>query len=75
VSYSTARWSGTSDICYTLREFEVFYNEHRPHQGIANGRPLAALPKPITDPHRLAHLNIQRRDRLAGILHEYEHAA
>lgn len=55
--------------------YEAFYNSHRPHQGIANARPLAPLPEPITDPDRLAHLNIHRRDRLAGILHEYEHAA
>jgi transposase InsO family protein len=62
-------------LLYALREFEVFYNEHRPHQGIANARPLAPLPEPISDPDRLAHLNIHRRDRLGGILHEYEHAA
>jgi putative transposase len=60
---------------HVLHEFETFYNEHRPHQGIANARPLAPLPKPITDPDRLAHLHIHRRDRLGGILHEYEHAA
>jgi hypothetical protein len=39
---------------------------HRPHQGIANARPLAPLPAPITDPHRLAHLNIHRHDRPAA---------
>ena len=48
---------------------------HRPHQGIANVRPLALLPEPITEPRLLAHLNIHRHDRLAGILHEYDHAA
>jgi transposase InsO family protein len=62
-------------LLHALREYEVFYNKHRPHQGIANARPLAPLPEPITDPDRLAHLNIHRRDRLGGILHEYEHAA
>jgi len=50
-------------------------NEHRPHQGIANARPLALLPESITDPDQLARLNIHRRDRLGGDLHEYEHAA
>ncbi|WBB96722.1 MULTISPECIES: hypothetical protein [unclassified Solwaraspora] len=44
-------------------------------EGIANARPLAPLLEPITDPDRPAHLNIHRRDRLGGILHEYEHAA
>jgi len=32
-----------------LREYERFYNLHRPHPGIANIRPLKALPEPITD--------------------------
>jgi putative transposase len=62
-------------LLHALREFEVFYNTHRAHQGIANARPLAPLPESITDPDRLAHLSIHRRDRLGGILHEYEHAA
>jgi transposase InsO family protein len=62
-------------LLHALREFEAFYNAHRPHQGLANARPLALLPEPITDPDRLAHLTIRRRDRLGGILHEYEHAA
>jgi hypothetical protein len=35
-----------------LREFEAFHNTHRPHQGIANARPLRPLPPPITDPDR-----------------------
>jgi hypothetical protein len=61
-------------LLHALREFETFYNGHRPHQGITNTRPLAPLPEPITDPDRIAHLNIYRRDRLGGILHEYEHA-
>jgi transposase InsO family protein len=60
---------------HALREFEIFHNRHRPHQGTANAQPLAPLPEPITDPDRIAHLNIHRRDRLGGIRHEYEHAA
>jgi transposase InsO family protein len=62
-------------LLHALREYEAFYNTHRPHQGIGNARPLALLPEPITGPDRLARLNIHRRDRLGGILHEYEHAA
>jgi putative transposase len=59
-----------------LREFEAFYNHHRPHQGIANARPLRPLPPPITDhPDQIAHLDIRRRQRLGGILNEYDHAA
>jgi transposase InsO family protein len=62
-------------LLHALREYEVFYNTHRPHQGIAKARPLAPLPEPITGPNRLTHLNIHRHDRLGGILREYEHAA
>jgi putative transposase len=61
-------------LLHTLHEFEQFYNGHRPHQGIANAHPLYPLPAQISDPDKLAHLDIRRRDRLGGILHEYEHA-
>jgi putative transposase len=62
-------------LLHALREFEQFYNGHRPHQGIANARPLYPLPAQVTDPDKIARLDIRRRDRLGGILHEYEHAA
>jgi hypothetical protein len=60
---------------HALREFEAFYNTHRPHQGIANARPLRPLPPPITDRDEIAHLDIRRHQRLGGILNEYRHAA
>jgi transposase InsO family protein len=62
-------------LLHALREYEIFYNEHRPHQGIANARPLKSLPEPITERDQLVRLNIRRRDRLGGILHEYDNAA
>ncbi|WP_223839116.1 transposase [Saccharopolyspora pogona] len=62
-------------LLHALREFEAFYNSHRPHQGIANARPLPLLPEPIDDPTQLAHLDIRRSERLGGILNEYQHAA
>jgi putative transposase len=62
-------------LLHALREFEQFYNGYRPHQGIANARPLRPLPAPITDRENLARVDVRRRDRLGGILHEYEHAA
>ncbi|MFA1551890.1 integrase core domain-containing protein [Actinomadura chokoriensis] len=62
-------------LLHNLREFETFYNAHRPHQGIANSRPLKPLPPPITEPDQIAHLDIRRRQRLGGILNEYEHSA
>nr|WP_245881681.1 integrase core domain-containing protein [Streptomyces milbemycinicus] len=62
-------------LLHALREFEQFYNGHRPHRGIANARPLHPLPAPTDDPDTLARLDIRRRDRLGGLLHEYQHAA
>jgi len=62
-------------LIHALRQFEQFYNLHRPHQGIANARPLRALPSPIPLTDVDARLRVQRRDRLGGVLHEYRHAA
>jgi putative transposase len=62
-------------LLHSLREFEQFYNGHRPHQGINNARPLNSLPAPITDPGKIDRLDIRKRDRLGGILHEFHHAA
>ncbi|MER6812726.1 integrase core domain-containing protein [Spirillospora sp. NPDC000708] len=45
-------------LLHALREFETFYDEHRPHQGIANARPLKPLPPPINESDRIAYLNI-----------------
>jgi transposase InsO family protein len=60
---------------HALREFETFYNDHRPHRTLHAAAALHPLPPPITQRARLHHLNIQRHDRLGGILHEYNHAA
>jgi putative transposase len=62
-------------LLHTLREYEHFYNGHRPHRTFAQAAPLRALPEPITDPGQIARLNIRRHDRLGGTLHEYRHAA
>ncbi len=58
-------------LLHALREYERHYNAHRPHRGIASARPLQPLPDPITEPAKLARLDIRRRDRLGGILQEY----
>jgi putative transposase len=62
-------------LLHALREYEAFYNAHRPHRTLAGAAPLRPLPEPITEPDRLVHLDVHRRDRLGGILHEYQHAA
>jgi hypothetical protein len=66
---------GQPHLLHALREFELFYNGHRPHQGIANARPLQPLPVPLVVPDQIASLGIRRHDRLGGVLHEYQHAA
>jgi putative transposase len=62
-------------LLHARREFEHFYNSHRPHQGIVNARPLRPLPPLIPKPGATTQLHIHRRDRLGGILHEYQPAA
>src|SRR5262249_24164400 len=61
-------------LLHALHQYEQHYKTHRPHRGIANARPLQPLPEPISNPATIMHLSIRRRDRLGGILHEYEHA-
>ena len=57
----------------TLTVFVDHYNRHRPHRSLdlvpPNGRPAT---EKWTGSHTLA---IRRRDRLGGLLHEYERAA
>jgi transposase InsO family protein len=62
-------------LLHALREFEQFYNDHRPHQGLGNARPLQPLPAPLTDLGQIVRLDVRRHDRLGGTLHEYHHAA
>jgi len=51
---------------HVLRQFEIHYNAHRPHQGLDQAAPLRAVPTPITDPDRITRLDILREDRLGG---------
>jgi len=59
-------------LVHALREFETHYNLHRPHRSLGQSAPLHPAPEPIDGS---ADMNMRRRDRLGGILHEYEHAA
>lgn len=60
---------------HVLAEFESSYNQHRPHRALHSAAPLRPVPEPITEPERLDRLDVHRRDRLSGLLHEYAHAA
>jgi transposase InsO family protein len=70
----TLMWNHAHPL-HALREFEPFYNEHRPHRALHNAAPPRPPPQPITDPSRLHYLKVHRQDRLCGILHEYTHTA
>ncbi|GAA2334930.1 hypothetical protein SVIO_027390 [Streptomyces violaceusniger] len=64
-----------SRLLHPLREYESFYNEHRPHRALSQAAPCRPLPAPIAKQAQLAHMEIDRRDRLGGALHDYQHAA
>jgi transposase InsO family protein len=64
-----------SHLLHALREFQSFYNEHRPHRTLQQAAPLRPLPEPTSVPEPIRHLEVRRRDRLGGTLHEYHHAA
>ena len=51
-----------------LREYEDFYNTHRPHWALKQAAPLRPLPDGVTD---LDQFRVQRRDRVGGVIHEY----
>ena len=70
----TLTWN-QAHLLHTLAEFEAFYNQHRSHRTLHSAAPLLLLPEPITEPDRLDRLDVHRRDRLGGILHEYTHPA
>jgi transposase InsO family protein len=59
---------------HALRQFELHHNLHRPHQAMHQATPLHAVPEPLT-PAQIPHLDVRRKDRLGGVLHEYQHAA
>ena len=54
-----------------LTEYAEHYNSHRPHRTLSQAAPLRPLPQPTTG----ATNTVQRRDRLGGLLHEYQQVA
>jgi putative transposase len=55
-------------LMIVLREYENFYNTHRPHRALKQAAPLRPLPDGITS---LDQFRVQRRDRAGGVIHEY----
>ena len=60
-----------------LRSYARHYNQHRPHQGISQEIPVPTSPSPLMSatPGQSQRRHIRRRDRLGGLIHEYELAA
>jgi transposase InsO family protein len=63
-----------------LRSYAPHYNCHRPHQGLSQEIPVPTLPSPMlaatpAQPSHSRPLRVRRRDRLGGLIHEYELAA
>ena len=54
-----------------LREYVAYYNTHRPHRSLEQQPPLETDPVSGHD----NEWHVRRRDRLGGLLHEYELAA
>ena len=55
-----------------LREYVAHHNTHRPHRALSQQPP---IPKPIPTRTPPGDARVRRRDRLGGLLHEYELAA
>jgi transposase InsO family protein len=53
-----------------LAEYEDHFNAHRPHRALNQASPLSPLPDPVD-----ADIEVIRRDRLGGLIHEYAQVA
>jgi transposase InsO family protein len=54
-----------------LTEYVDHYNRHRPHRSLNQAAPLRPLPKPVG----YDNIQILKRHRLGGLIHEYAQAA
>jgi transposase InsO family protein len=54
-----------------LTEYAEHYNNNRPHRALGQAAPLRPLPQRTTSDTNI----VRRRDRLGGLLHEYQQVA
>ena len=59
---------------HVLRVYTRHYNEHRPHHSLAF-RPPEQADRTLTPLRAPPYPQLNRRDLLGGLIHEYEHAA
>ncbi|HEX5402609.1 MAG TPA: integrase core domain-containing protein [Pseudonocardiaceae bacterium] len=55
---------------HVLAEYETHFNAHRPHRSLGQAAPL----RPLTD-YEAGDVDVVRRDRLGGVIHEYAQVA
>src|SRR6202158_5266501 len=55
-----------------LSACERHHNDHRPHMALSSAAPLKPLPAEVTD---LEAFRVRRRDRVGGVINEYQVAA
>jgi putative transposase len=65
---------GPDHLARVLREYVAHYNEHRPHRSL-NQRPPAQHNQPVAGDPISSDRDVQRRDILGGLIHEYRTAA
>jgi transposase InsO family protein len=68
---------GRHHLVSVLREYTAHYNDHRPHRSLVQRPPLAhSAATHERSPADVIELDrVGRRDRLGGLIHEYERAA
>ncbi len=67
---------GRRHLQHVIAAYTRHYNEHRPHRSLAQRPPLAQPPTDDRDPGDVLVLDrVRRRERLGGLIHEYQLAA
>ena len=62
---------GRRQLDSVLIEFVDHYNTHRPHRSLGQASPLAPVPTSLPNFHP-DPARVRRRDRLGGLIHEYQ---
>lgn len=66
---------GRRQLEHALRVYVTHYNAGRPHRALDLRPPESTIPRPTAAPAAPHSLQVDRRDLLDGLIHEYERAA
>lgn len=61
--FALGDFAGLRDDPLVLREYEAFYNTHRPHRALQQAPPLRPVPGGVAN---LDQFRVRRRDRAGG---------